>query len=288
MMALRSLMSDPDPVIRYGAFAALRTSDPDNAYLGRVAVMKETSPEQGSDNMAAAISEIQSRRRRGTTVDDPFELYVVPSEGPPMVHYTRSNRAEIVLFGDSQKLETPIVLGGGGSIILNASESDDKVEISRITRNSLDFEKKVVSSLEMKDVIREVANLGATYPEIVELLNSASKQHNLQGQLLADARPVTSDKYVQAQIDGKRLDDKPKQDSALRKASAEEQEAAEEKGPRRIFNLPKLRGFGHREQSGEEPSKPAEKAPKESPLKSLRLNLPFTKSKSSLPELPPE
>lgn len=288
MMALRSLMSDPDPVIRYGAFAALRTADPENTYLGRVSVMKERSPDQGSDNMAAAISEIQSRRRRGTTVDDPFELYVVASDGPPMVHYTRSNRAEIVLFGERQKLETPIVLGGGGSIILNASESDEKVEISRITRNSLDFEKKVVSSLEMKDVIREVANLGATYPEIVELLNSASKQHNLQGQLLADAKPVTSDKYVQAQIDGRRLDDKPKQDSALRKASAELSEESEEKGPRRIFKLPKLRGFGQRDEKAGEPGNSADKSPKESPLKSFRLNLPFSNSKSSLPELPPE
>jgi flagellar basal body P-ring protein FlgI len=289
MMALRSLMSAPDPVIRYGAFAALRTADPENAYLGRIPVMKDRSSDEAGDNMAAAIDEIQSRRRRGAGVDDPFELYIVHSDGNPMVHYTRSNRAEIVLFGANQKLETPIVLGGGGSIILNASENDDKVEISRITRNSIDFEKKVVSSLEMKDIIREVANLGATYPEIVELLNAAQKQHNLEGQLLADAKPVTSDKYVQAQLEGKRLSDQPKRDASLRQASAEAvEEEEEERGPLRIFRLPKLRGFGNREQKPEEPAKPSDNVPKEPPYKSLRPYVPFLNSKPSLPRLPME
>jgi len=168
-----------------------------------------------------------------------------------MVHYTRTHRAEIVVFGDDQKLEPPIVLGGGGSIILNASESDDKVEISRITRNSLDFEKKVVSSLKLSDVIREVANLGATYPEIVELLNSASRQYNLSGQLFVDAKPVVSSRYTQVQLDGKRLEEKPKRDPALNKASNEEPEREEKSGPLRIFRLPRLRGFGQRNENPE-------------------------------------
>jgi flagellar basal body P-ring protein FlgI len=286
MMALRALMSDSNPVIRYGAFAALRTADPENSYLGRISVIKDRS-DQAVDNMAAAIVDMQSRRRRGAALDDPFELYVVDSEGPPMVHYTRTNRAEIVLFGANQKLETPIVLGSGGSIILNASESDDKVEISRITRNSLDHDQKVISTLEMRDVIREVANLGATYPEIVELLNAASKQHNLQGSLLADAKPVTSAVYQQAQLVGKRLDEMPKKDDAVAKATAVDVEEEPRGGPLRIFRLPRFRGIGGREDKpAPEPARPSDSVPKKPPYKSLRPYVPFLNSKPSPPRLP--
>ena len=286
MVALRDLMGSDDPVIRYGAFAALRTADPENPFLGRVQVLKDRRNE-APDNMAAAISEIQSRRRSGMGMEDPFNLYVVDCQGPPLVHYTKSNRAEIVLFGSGQKLEPPIVLGGGHSIILNASESDQRVEISRITRNSIDQEAKVVSSLEIKDVVREMANLGATYPEIVSLLVSAEKQYNLQGRLVADARPESSLTYTKAQIAGTPLPAKPKKDGALEKASAVKEEAKPERGPRKILNLPKFRLFGKDNASSADPESKSEKqVPEKPPYKQLRPYVPFLNRDPSPPRLP--
>ena len=291
MVALRSLMGSDDSVIRYGSFAALRTADPDNPYLGRTPVLKDRKTDEAPENMAAAIVDVQTRRRRGSQMEDPFQLFVVDCDGPPLVHYTRANRAEIVLFGAGQKLETPIVLGGGGTIILNASENDEKLEISRITRNSLDKDTKVVSSLEMKDIVREMANLGATYPEIVGLLESARKQHNLQGQLVADARPDTMPSYTQAQIAGKKISDKPKKDSAVGQASAEETEEALEKGPRRVMKLPKLRIFGKSEESTPEPNSdqkanPSKTIPEKPPYKQLRPYIPFLNRTPSPPRVP--
>jgi hypothetical protein len=241
--------------------------------------------------MAAAIVDVQARRRRGAQMEDPFQLFVVDCDGPPLVHYTRANRAEIVLFGAGQKLETPIVLGGGGTIILNASENDEKLEISRITRNSLDKDTKVVSSLEMKDIVREMANLGATYPEIVGLLESARKQHNLQGQLVADARPGTMPSYSQAQIAGRKISDKPKKDSAVGQASAEEVEEAVEKGPRRVMKLPKLRIFGKPEESTPDPNSDqkanaSKTIPEKPPYKQLRPYIPFLNRTPSPPRVP--
>lgn len=287
MVALRGLMGSEDPVIRYGAFAALRTADPDNPYLGRTQVMKERKAEEAPENMAAAIVDIQSRRRRGAQMEDPFQLFVVDCDGPPLVHYTRVNRAEIVLFGAVQKLEPPIVLGGGGSIILNASENDEKLEISRITRNSLDKDSKVVSSLEMKDIIREMANLGATYPEIVGLLVTAQKQHNLQGELVADAKPESTRSYSQAQIAGAKISDKPKKDSSVGQASAEGVESKSEKGPRRVLKLPKLRIFGKPEPTDSTVEPPTPKTiPEKPPYKQLRPYIPFLNATPSPPRVP--
>ena len=48
------------------------------------------------------------------------------------------------------------------------------------------------SSLELGDVIRQTANLGANYPEIVAILQAAERQKNLPGPLVVDAVPGTS------------------------------------------------------------------------------------------------
>lgn len=276
MIALRDLMGTNDPVIRYGAFAALRTADPDNPYLGRLNVMKDRRPEEPVDNMAAAIADIQSRRRRGAQLEDPFELYAVDCDGPPLVHYTRANRAEIVLFGSSQKLEPPIVLGGGGSIIINASESDDRAEISRITRNTLDTSTKIQSTLYMHDIIRETANLGATYPEIISLLEAAQKQHNLQGALLADARPESSPEYTKAQMVGTKVDRMAKKDPGVDRASKVTVEEKTTNGPTRVFKLPKL-GIFNRESDSDKSTKAGETEAqtKKIPFGTTRPNLPF-------------
>ena len=48
-----------------------------------------------------------------------------------MIHVARTRRCEIVVFGRGQKLLTPVVLGTG-SILLNAADGDEKVQISKI------------------------------------------------------------------------------------------------------------------------------------------------------------
>lgn len=282
MIALRDLMGAADPVIRYGAFAALRTADPGNPYLGRLNVLKDRRPDEPIDNMAAAIVDIQSRRRRGARLEDPFELYAVDCEGPPLVHYTRTNRAEIVIFGSNQKLEPPIVLGGGGSIIINASENDDRAEISRITRSSLDSDTKIISSLYMHDVIRETANLGATYPEIISLLEAANRQHNLQGPLLADAKPESSKEYTEAQVTGIKPGATQKKDEAVSRASGKRDQTAEDPEPTRIFKLPKFGIFqksGSGESSQSSSSGRTESSQKNSSENS-RPNFPFLRKNS--------
>lgn len=282
MIALRDLMGSSDPVIRYGAFAALRTADPGNPYLGRLNVMKDRQDDAPVDNMAAAIADIQSRSRRGAKLEDPFELYAIDCEGPPLVHYTRSNRAEIVLFGANQKLETPIVLGGGGSIIINAAENDEQVEISRITRNSLDDSPKIISSLYMHDIIRETANLGATYPEIVSLLESAQKQHNLQGTLLADARPESSLEYSKSQLVGAKVDSLAKKDSAIGRASNVEKPAKPPAEPERSFKLPKF-GIFKRDSDDDNQNPPSsdDSRTKKIPNETPRFSLPFFGKRAS-------
>jgi flagellar basal body P-ring protein FlgI len=215
-LKLRKLLSEPDVEVRYGAFNALRVLDERDPFLGRVRVLDEPPEPDDGDAMALALAGTGQRSR--PRAEDPFELYVVDCEGPPLVHIARTRRCEIVLFGRDQKLLTPVVLGQG-EILLNAADGDDQIQISRIVPARLDAaDPKVVASLELGDVIRRAANLGANYPELVTILQSAARQKNLPGPLIVDAVPATSPVYTQAQINGK--DTTAKKDDAVKQAKA--------------------------------------------------------------------
>ncbi len=47
-------------------------------------------------------------------------------------------------------------------------------------------------------MVRQAANLGANYPQIVAILEKANKQRNLPGQLVVDAVPAASPAYLDA------------------------------------------------------------------------------------------
>jgi len=232
---LRKLLDQPEMEVRYGAFNALRTLDERDAALGQVKILddpyenEEIDPES-PDAMALALA--SARRPRP---DDPFALYIVETEGPPVVHVSRTRRSEIVVFGRGQKLQTPVVLGAG-PVLLNAALNDDELDISKIVPSkSGDDDVKVRSSLEIGDVIRQVANMGLTYPEVITILEAANKQKNLPGPLYVDSVPTSNVEYFEKSILGSTA---TKKDPAVQKAS----------GGSRLLRL-----FNFRNRSSEEP-----------------------------------
>jgi flagellar basal body P-ring protein FlgI len=222
-MKLRELMSHQDPSIKYGAFRALRLLDPGHAYLGQVqvaAMPAAPKPRDDEDNQPMSFRIRQARQSR---VKDPFDLFLVDCDGPPVIHVTRSQRCEIVLFGRKQQLLTPVVLGGDGAILLNASLNDAKIEISRIAAGRSDLpDLKVETSLDLTEVIPQMSRMGASYPQILSVLQSAAKQGNLNGPVVVDssldppaAKPETQLAAENEKNDGKGL----KKDDAVGKAS---------------------------------------------------------------------
>jgi hypothetical protein len=233
---LRHLMDQPDIEVRYGAFNALRTFDAHDPALGQARVLDEPRVEEDEtisspDAMAVALTKLANRPR----VDDPFALYLVDSEGPPVVHVSRTRRSEIVLFGRGQALLPPVVLGTG-AILLNAADKDDQIQISKIVPSKFgDNDVKLRTSLELGEVIRRVANLGASYPDIVSILDAANRQKNLPGTLVVDAVPTANMDYLAAAILGR--DTSKKVDPAVKRTS----------GRRPQSRLARLLGLGNRD-----------------------------------------
>ena len=102
------------------------------------------------------------------------------------------------MFGREQKLLPPVVLDTG-SIFLNAAASDDKIELSKIVPSRFgDADVKTTTSLELAEIVRKMANLGASYPQIVAVLENGKRQRNLTGELVVDAVPVSNRVYLDA------------------------------------------------------------------------------------------
>ena len=151
-MKLRKLMDDPSIEVRYGAFNALRTLDPSDPFLGVVRVMDPPKVEDEEEDHPESMARFRDRGGslvKRASLEDPFGLYVVDSEGPPLVHVSRTRRCEIVVFGRTQKLLTPVVLGTG-PISLNAADNDEKIEISKIVASSSgDADTKLTCTLDL-------------------------------------------------------------------------------------------------------------------------------------------
>jgi hypothetical protein len=169
---LRELMHE-DPSIagssaetRYGAFRALSTLDPNDPFI------------------------------RGEYLDQEkmLNFHVLDTTGEPMVHLTTYRKSEVVLFGADQEFRLPIAVRAGSKILVTGTQGDDTVTVARYEPGEPDQVKEV--SRKVRDVIRAAAELGASYPDLAQMLAQADRQHNLPGRLEFDSLPQPGRVYV--------------------------------------------------------------------------------------------
>jgi hypothetical protein len=159
--ALRELLDIESAETRYGAFRALWAMNAQDALV------------------------------RGETMNDEFSYHLIETKAQPMVHVTRSFRAEVVVFGPEQRLLTPLMLEAGKEIQI-ISRGGDEITVSRIEVG--DEQKRTVST-RLDEVIRAVASLGGNYPDVVQMLQQAKSRHNLESRFEIDALPAGGRSY---------------------------------------------------------------------------------------------
>ncbi|NLE36720.1 MAG: hypothetical protein GX621_01700 [Pirellulaceae bacterium] len=162
---LSSLLEVPSAETRYGAFRALWTMNPND------------------------------HRVMGEKLGDDFSYHVLASSAPPMIHVTRSRRAEIVLFNADQRFLTPLLLEAGPRIRVT-SQGPDKIAVSRYAVGEPD-QKRVVST-KVDEVIRAIAELKGTYPDVVGALQQAKSKGVLASRFEVDAIPEAGRAYDRA------------------------------------------------------------------------------------------
>lgn len=183
-----------EPAFRIFALAAMATVDDSETHALLRELMNETSAETRYGALRA-LSTLDKRDPfiRGEALNKQFMLHVLNTSGPPMVHLTLRKKAEIVLFGADQRFKTPLMLRAGRHILVTAAPRTNKVTVSRFQAGKAD-QRKVVST-RIADVIRTVAEFGASYPEVAQMLSDADRSRSLPGNIAIDALPEAGRVY---------------------------------------------------------------------------------------------
>jgi hypothetical protein len=159
---LAELMTSPHPELRYGAFRALR-------------LLKESQPDP---------------RVGGEQFNESFWVHRVASESPPLVHFTVSQRAEVVLFGKGHVLTPPLKLLAGQEFTVTADAGEGRCNVGRFMHRQGKIERRQCS-LRLDDVLRTMGEMGAQYTDVVELLRSLEEQRGLTCSVRVNALPGT-------------------------------------------------------------------------------------------------
>ncbi len=163
--------------LRYGAFRALWTLDKRDPYLNGE-MMKESNADH-----------------------ELFALHTLPTSGEPIIHLTQHRRSEIVLFGEEQKFKTPLTVRAGNHILVTAQPGTDRIVLSKYKVGYEDKRKEV--STRVSDVIRTAVELGASYPDVAQMLLQAASQQNLSSRIEIDALPQGGREFVRKDASAK-------------------------------------------------------------------------------------
>jgi len=157
---LSELLGSADPVVRYGAFIALRLAD---------------------ENHPAV---------RGTLLNDSFHVHRVAPGSPGLVHVASDRRSEVVIFGDGVKLRGPFTLPLGNEFTVSVPANGPEAKVSRIVRvKGQPDVKEVTCPTDLTAVLATVARLGGGYGEAVELVRRADTAQVLTAAVAQDAIP---------------------------------------------------------------------------------------------------
>ncbi|MCS7168406.1 MAG: flagellar basal body P-ring protein FlgI [Gemmatales bacterium] len=154
---LQELLHHASPTVRYGAFRALR-------YL---------------DEHEPAV--------QGEFINNSFYLHCVAPDSPSLVHLTTLGRAEVILFGQDPVLLPPFSLEAGRDYLVTAQQDSDRCIVSHFAADS--GVRREYSSLRVYDIVRTLGRLGASYPDIVDMLLQARRTQCLSCRLAIDALP---------------------------------------------------------------------------------------------------
>jgi hypothetical protein len=182
-----------EPAFRVNALAALSAMDDATAHdaLASLLEVKSAETRYGAFRSLWAMNH-HDPLLHDENLSGQFHYHVLDVPGPDMVHVTQSHLPEIVLFGKDQTLKLPLMLDAGKTILVNGMNGD-KVTVSHFANGT--EPKQVVVTPKVDEVIRAIASLGGTYPDVVQALQQAKADGALVSRFEVDALPQPGRQY---------------------------------------------------------------------------------------------
>jgi len=176
-----------EPAFRWHAIAALAAMDHPNARDALVSLFDVPSAE----TRYAAFRALRTRNPadplvQGEQLGSHFTYHSISTSGPTMIHCSRSNRPEIVVFGKDLRLQPPGFLYAGKDIMLKA-DGPNRIKVIRFDLSEKD--KEAHCSTRLGDVVRTIVKTGGDYGAVLHCLHEAKRREYLDTRVVVDALP---------------------------------------------------------------------------------------------------
>ena len=176
LAALSELLHVSSAETRYGAFRAIRTRTP-------------TDPTTKGEYLAPPAAQPDQQPRGG------FRYHLVSTTGEPLIHFSKSKRAEVVLFGHEQRLhplDSTRWIEAGKKILIKGE--GDKLRVSRFGAGE-DGDKVEVCGPFVDEMIRSIVKVGGTYADVIAALQDAKLKGLLDTRIAVEALPKPTREY---------------------------------------------------------------------------------------------
>ena len=184
--------AEEEPAFRWHALTALSSLDDVSASVALAELLHMQSAETRYGAFRAMLAHSPSDPLvNGDWLAGDFYLHEIPSEAEPMLHFSRSKRPEIVVFGDQQTVSEDFLHVETGLTV--RANGDGTVSISVYSTKS--GGQKKVCSTRVSDVIRSMADLGYGYGPLLKMLRSAKQSDMLNTRLVVNAVPKLGRTY---------------------------------------------------------------------------------------------
>lgn len=158
--------------------------------LAEMLTLEDASLRCGAFRALRLLDESAPRLRKdlgGEFLGQSFWLHQVAPRSTRLVHFALGKKAEIVLFGEDIQVGAVKVLAGS-EFAVSVEQGDDRCTVSRITNQGAITRKQC--TLRLDAVIRVMAELGAGYPEVVDLLRKLDDRQALNCSVATNTLPT--------------------------------------------------------------------------------------------------
>ena len=163
--ALISLLDVPSAETRYGAFRALQASNPDE------------------------------KKIEGIRLGDEFYFHEVSSDAEGLVHFSRTKRPEIVVFGNDHVADDFIFVEPG--ITVRAIDGK-RVQVTRF--DPVDGENRMTCSSRISELLKVLARFGVEYTTLLDLCREADAGDTLNSRLVINVAPKIGSKSMRDSV----------------------------------------------------------------------------------------
>lgn len=175
-----------EPAFRWHAMTALASMDDVEAgvQLTELLDIRSVETRYGAFRALTERSPTHSVYESPFRPDD-FYFHVVPSKSFPVIHFSKSKRRELALFGEDQTVNDSFLIVESGITI--RSTGNGKVKITKFTQR--DGDQSVECSNQVADVIENMSRIGLEYDQILDIFQKAKSANMLNSKLVIDATP---------------------------------------------------------------------------------------------------